>query len=112
MPKDAKGRLKPGYEQHVFVCGHERGQDATRESCQHKNSLQLMKKLKNMAKDEGLKSIRIQKSGCLDFCENGPSCVVYPQGEWFTLTEAKLETFLNYLKGGDFPSELSMQLED
>ncbi|MBK54558.1 MAG: ferredoxin [Euryarchaeota archaeon] len=112
MPKDAKGRLKPGYEQHVFVCGHERIEGATRESCQNKNSLQLMKKLKHMAKDAGLKSIRVQKSGCLDFCENGPSCVVYPQGEWFTLTESKLETFLNYLKGGDLPSELSMKFED
>tara|TARA_B100001741_G_C16277723_1_gene470748 strand:- start:342 stop:680 length:339 start_codon:yes stop_codon:yes gene_type:complete len=112
LAKDAKGRSKPGYEQHVFICGHERVEGAARESCQHKNSLQLMKKLKLMAKDAGLKSTRVQKSGCLDFCENGPSCVVYPQGEWFTITESKLETFLDYLKGGDFPSELSMRFED
>ena len=78
MPKDAKGRLKPGYEQHVFVCGHERGQDATRESCQHKNSLQLMKKLKHMAKDEGLKSIRVQNQDAWTF-------VKMDQVAWFIL---------------------------
>jgi len=31
---------------------------------------------------------RIQKSGCLDACEYGPSAVVYPEGVWYgDLTE-------------------------
>jgi len=28
--------------------------------------------------------VRVNTSGCLDRCENGPVCVVYPQGTWYT----------------------------
>ena len=33
-----------------------------------------------------VENIRIQKSGCLDFCENGIACVVYPEGTWYRLS--------------------------
>ena len=26
----------------------------------------------------------MNKSGCLDRCEEGPVCVVYPEGIWYT----------------------------
>ncbi|MED5485743.1 MAG: (2Fe-2S) ferredoxin domain-containing protein, partial [Candidatus Thermoplasmatota archaeon] len=60
-----------------------------------KNSLELMVKLKTMAKNSGLVNIRVQKSGCLDNCESGPSCVIYPEGVWYKLTEESLELILN-----------------
>ncbi len=60
-----------------------------------KNSLELMVKLKTMAKNSGLVNIRVQKSGCLDQCESGPSCVIYPEGIWYKLTEESLEIILN-----------------
>jgi len=60
-----------------------------------KNSLELMVKLKTMAKNSGLVNIRVQKSGCLDQCESGPSCVIYPEGVWYKLTEDSLEEILN-----------------
>ena len=60
-----------------------------------KNSLELMVKLKTMAKNSGLVNIRVQKSGCLDHCESGPSCVIYPEGVWYKLTEESLELILN-----------------
>ena len=28
--------------------------------------------------------IRVNKAGCLDRCEEGPVCVVYPEGVWYT----------------------------
>lgn len=30
------------------------------------------------------KKIRINSSGCLDRCDNGPVIVVYPEGVWYT----------------------------
>ena len=80
MPSDAKGRQKPGYERHVFICGHERPENAARPSCRNRGSLNLLSAIKAAAREEGLANIRIQKSGCLDFCENGIACVVYPEG--------------------------------
>ena len=48
-----------------------------------------------MAKNSGLVNIRVQKSGCLAHCETGPSCVIYPEGVWYKLTEESLEKILN-----------------
>jgi len=28
--------------------------------------------------------VRVNQSGCLDRCEEGPACVVYPEGVWYT----------------------------
>jgi (2Fe-2S) ferredoxin len=27
----------------------------------------------------------VNKSGCLGCCENGVSCVIYPEGIWYTI---------------------------
>ena len=83
------------FEKHVFVCSHERDKNSQRGCCMSKNSLELMVKLKTMAKNSGLVNIRVQKSGCLDNCESGPSCVIYPEGVWYKLTEESLELILN-----------------
>ena len=32
----------------------------------------------------GAGKIRINQAGCLDRCEEGPVCVVYPEGTWYT----------------------------
>jgi len=31
--------------------------------------------------------IRVNTSGCMDRCEEGPSCVVYPDGIWYTYVD-------------------------
>ena len=31
--------------------------------------------------------VRINKSGCLDRCEEGPVVVIYPQGTWYTYVD-------------------------
>jgi (2Fe-2S) ferredoxin len=28
--------------------------------------------------------VRVNRAGCLDRCEQGPVCVVYPEGIWYT----------------------------
>ena len=99
LPTDPKGRSLPGFEVHAFVCGHDRPEGASRPSCGHQGSLGLLKHLKTAAKERGLKGVRIQKSGCLDHCEFGPMCVVYPEGTWYRLMDgAALETVLMHLE--------------
>ncbi len=94
----------------VFVCTNERSQESPRGCCAAKNSLEILTRLKRAAKAEGLKDVRVNKAGCLDNCESGPSCVVYPEGTWYTLPEDDegMGRILQHLKGGDVASEYLM----
>jgi (2Fe-2S) ferredoxin len=113
LVNDSKGRLEAGYQRHMFICGHERAPDANRPCCFTRDSLALMKRLKIAAKKEGLSNIRVQKSGCLDFCENGISCVVYPEGVWYTLTgEENIPALIEHLRTGTIAEHLRMNLVD
>lgn len=98
------------FRMHVFVCTNERSQESPRGCCAAKNSLEILTRLKRAAKAEGLKDVRVNKAGCLDNCESGPSCVVYPEGTWYTLTEDDegMGRILQHLAGGDVASEYLM----
>tara|TARA_Y100000590_G_scaffold425149_1_gene532840 strand:+ start:7282 stop:7596 length:315 start_codon:yes stop_codon:yes gene_type:complete len=98
------------FRMHVFVCTNERSQESPRGCCAAKNSLEILTRLKRAAKAEGLKDVRVNKAGCLDNCESGPSCVVYPEGTWYTLPEDDegMGRILQHLKGGDVASEYLM----
>ena len=108
---DPKGREVAGYRMHAFICGHTRPEGSTRGCCSEKGSLDLMKEFKNAAKERGLDDVRVQKSGCLDYCENGPTCVIYPEGEWFRLTKEAIPNLVEYLSGGKLPTEHSLDLK-
>lgn len=113
MPSDPKGRDAPGYQRHVFICGHERPEGAARPSCKKRGSLELLSVIKTAAREEGLSDIRIQKSGCLDFCENGIACVVYPEGTWYRLNnEIDIKSLVQHLKNGTIDSNLIMDFQD
>ncbi len=72
-----------------------------------------MKAVKMAAKVEGIQNIRVQKAGCLGQCEHGISCVVYPEGVWYTLTgEENIPELLEHLRSGTVAEELRMVVED
>ena len=98
------------FRMHVFVCTNERSQESPRGCCAAKKSLEILTRLERAAKAEGLKDVRVNKAGCLDNCESGPSCVVYPEGTWYTLPEDDegMGRILQHLKGGDVASEYLM----
>ncbi len=97
----------------MFFCAHERDHDAPRGCCAAKKSLALMKAVKTAAKVEGVVNIRVQKAGCLGQCENGISCVVYPEGVWYTLSgEENIPELLEHLRSGTIAEDLRMILED
>ena len=75
------------YQRHLFFCINDRGTDADRPSCNQCGSAKLRDYAKNRVKALGLSGqgkVRVNKAGCLDRCEQGPVCVVYPEGIWYT----------------------------
>ena len=112
MAIDPKGRKSPGYDRHMFICGHERPTGSARPSCKNRGSLELLPRIKQAIRDEGLPSIRVQKSGCLDFCENGIACVVYPEEIWYTLSnDMDITSIIQHLKDGTISTDNLMKLE-
>jgi (2Fe-2S) ferredoxin len=80
--------LQKALDFHVFVCQNERPPGHPRGCCKEKGSEALLQALKSEAAKRGLKgNVRVQKSGCLDVCEDGAALVAYaphvPNGLWF-----------------------------
>jgi len=76
------------YQQHVFICMNQR--DDGRPCCAEKGALAAQKHAKRRIKEldlNGQGKIRINQSGCLDRCEEGPVLVVYPEGTWYTYVD-------------------------
>ena len=72
------------FERHVFVCTNERAPGHPRGCCSAKDSISIREALKARCELEGLGArVRINKSGCLDQCEHGPTIVVYPEAIWY-----------------------------
>jgi (2Fe-2S) ferredoxin len=72
------------FERHVFVCQNVRPAGAPRPSCTADGKSDLVPQLQQFAKAAGLSGkIRINKAGCLDQCEHGPTMVVYPEAVWY-----------------------------
>lgn len=75
------------YRQHLFFCTNDRGPDAIRPSCNRCGATALRDYAKSRVKALGLAGkgkVRVCTSSCLDRCEEGPVCVVYPEGIWYT----------------------------
>jgi (2Fe-2S) ferredoxin len=80
----------PAFERHVFVCCNARPEGASRPSCTRDGSSALHAELQQGVKAAGLGGrVRINKSGCLDQCEHGPTVVVYPEAVWYGNVQPK-----------------------
>jgi (2Fe-2S) ferredoxin len=78
------------YERHVFFCCNQREPGADRPCCNNAGGSQMRDYAKKRVKELGLAGagkIRVNQSGCLDRCEEGPSIVVYPEGVWYTYVD-------------------------
>jgi (2Fe-2S) ferredoxin len=76
------------YKHHVFFCLNQR--DPPEACCANHNAAEFQAYAKKRIKELGLAgrgSIRINKSGCLDRCEEGPVIVVYPDETWYTYVD-------------------------
>jgi (2Fe-2S) ferredoxin len=78
------------YERHVFFCVNDRGPGAERPSCNRCGSARMRDYAKAKIKQlemAGEGKLRINQAGCMDRCEQGPVCVVYPEGTWYTYVD-------------------------
>lgn len=87
------------YEAHVFVCSNRRQDGHPRGCCAAGGSEKLRDYMKARAKEMGLTKVRVNNTGCLDRCEDGPCVVIYPEGIWYRVgstadVDAVLETHL------------------
>ena len=85
------------YKKHVFVCENQRN-SSDKKSC-GKIGIPLRISLKRKIVEKKLNNkIRINKSGCLGKCSQGPCVVVYPQGKWsFDVKLEDSEALINEL---------------
>lgn len=76
------------FKHHVFVCCNQRA--APDSCCNNHGASDLQTYAKEQIKALGLSgtgNIRINKSGCLGRCDDGPVLVVYPEGTWYTYVD-------------------------
>lgn len=76
------------FKHHVFFCVNQR--DNNEPCCEKFCASQLQKYAKQKISELKLKGpgkIRINKSGCLDRCDEGPVLVIYPEGTWYTFVD-------------------------
>ena len=103
--KDYKGRKNIGFERHIFVCENRREEGHPRGCCSEKCDTNIRLKFKTEIGKVGLtRKIRTNKAGCLDFCEQGPTVVIYPEGIWYRISnpEKDISEIVNsHLKKGD-----------
>ncbi len=81
---------------HIFVCNNQRQADDPRGCCSARGSVDLLDYLKKRVHESGLKGkVRVNKAGCLDACQYGPSLVIYPDDVWYSpQTQEDMEEIL------------------
>ena len=76
------------FKHHVFFCLNERPADDPRGDCLRHGAMDGWAHTKQAVGALKLKGVRINKAGCLDRCEHGPVCVVYPDNVWYSYVDA------------------------
>ena len=77
------------YQRHVFFCCNQR-EPGDRPCCADKGANAMRDYAKKKVKALGMAGegkVRINQSGCLDRCEEGPCVVVYPEAVWYTYVD-------------------------
>ncbi|TMG86145.1 MAG: (2Fe-2S) ferredoxin domain-containing protein, partial [Betaproteobacteria bacterium] len=76
------------YKRHVFFCCNQR--DPPEACCNNHHALEMQGYAKQRVRElnlDGKGKVRINKSGCLDRCDEGPVLVVYPEAVWYTYVD-------------------------
>ena len=98
-----------GFKRHVFVCLNERDPSDARGCCKHRGSEDVFNALKKGAAKAGLgHDVRINRAGCLDHCQFGPTVVIYPEGVWdhVPTVEDAQEVLESHVVGGKIVERL------
>lgn len=72
------------FDKYIFICINERPAGHPRGSCGTSGSLELIEEFKKVVAEHGLKTkIRVNKAGCMEMCELGPSVMIHPDNVWY-----------------------------
>ncbi len=89
MPAPQPADPAPAYEVHVFCCVNQRPATHRRGCCASKGAQALADYMcRRGMVTLAQRAIRINLSGCLNMCEQGPAMVIYPEGVWYTYVDA------------------------
>lgn len=99
------------YAHHVFFCLNQR--DGGQACCAALGAETAFDRCKAAVKQAGLAGagkVRVNRAGCLDRCDEGPVCVVYPEGVWYQYVDAADidEIVERHLKRGEIVERLRL----
>ena len=99
------------YQRHIFFCLNQR--DDGRACCADHGAEAAFDHCKRAVKTAGLAGpgqVRVNRAGCLDRCDEGPVCVVYPEGVWYTYVDQTDidEIVERHLRGGEVVERLRL----
>ncbi len=84
----------PYFKKHVFFCLNQRNNGEA--SCSQHNAEAAFMHAKQTIQNKNLSGdlsdvgpVRINRSGCLGRCDEGPVCVVYPEGRWYQYVDTQ-----------------------
>jgi (2Fe-2S) ferredoxin len=77
------------YQRHLFFCLNERedGKQCCNQGGQAAAAFHAAKKHAKALGIHGEGQVRVNRSGCLGRCSEGPLAVVYPEGVWYTYVD-------------------------
>ena len=99
------------FRRHVFFCCNQR--QPPEKCCANAGASDMQKYAKQRVKALGISGpgeVRINKSGCLDRCEEGPVIVVYPEAVWYTyVDETDIDEIIDrHVVGGEVVERLKI----
>ena len=113
--KDPKGRVEIGFRKHIFICENLREDNHPRGCCHSKGGSEIRLMFKQeIVKNDLVEKVRANKAGCLDFCEQGPTVVVYPDGVWYRITNPENDVrdiVEQHCKNGKIVERCQIELE-
>lgn len=77
------------YKRHIFFCTNKKANETGCGYLAPEDSQAFAKMYLQSMDMWGEGKCRASKSGCLGRCESGPTCVVYPDGVWYTYVDEK-----------------------
>lgn len=78
------------FERYIFVCTNERPEGHPRGSCARNGSMAVLDELKKQVEEHQLKiKVRVNKAGCMECCEIGPTVMVHPDNVWYQKVTAE-----------------------